>query len=375
MEPDEGRDDDEPIPPLLPPDDRLWRHPSELAPRTPRREGRPLAIAGLSGVIGALLATGVLTVTGTVRPRTDTVRTVVQREASPLAVSVAAGVGIVEVAEKTKPAVVEVHLDGNEQPDGSGVVFRSDGHILTTARVIGGARGARIVLDDGDAFDAKVVGRDPETDIALLKVERTGMATAALGSVAGLKVGHVAIVVGTSLALGVVSALGREVAVPDGPLLLDMIQTDAPATHESSGGALVDAGGGVIGITTAVDGVGYATPIDLARDVAEQLLATGTVAHAWLGVDGDDLDAREARKLGVDGGAVVRRVREGSPAAAVGLRPRDVIVAVDGVTVQSMSALKVALRSRRPGQAVDLRFLREGEEQRVVATLSPRPAM
>jgi S1-C subfamily serine protease len=381
MEPDDGLGDDEPVPPLLPPDDRLWRHPSELAsqsrPRKGRRrgDGRLLPIATLSGVIGALLATGVLSVTGTMRTRTDTIRTVVQREASPLAVPVAAGAGIVEVAEKAKPAVVEVHLDKNEQPEGSGVVFRSDGHILTSAHSVGDARSVRVVLADGDALDATVVGRDPDTDLAVLKVERAGMATAALGSAAGLKVGHVAIVVGSSLALGVVSALGREVSVPNGPLLLDMIQTDAPVAPSSSGGALVDAAGGVIGITTAVDGVGYATPIDLARDVADQLIATGTVVHPWLGVEGDDLDTDDAHDLGVDGGAVVRRVREGSPAAAAGLGPRDVIVAVDGATVQSMSALKVAVRGRRPGQAIDLRFLRGGKEQRVVATLAPRPAM
>lgn len=381
MEPDDGLGDDEPVPPLLPPDDRLWRHPSELAPQSRSRkgrrhgDGRVLAIATLSGVIGALLATGVLAATGTMRTRTDTIRTVVQREASPLAVPVAAGAGIVEVAEKAKPAVVEVQLDKNEQPEGSGVVFRSDGHILTSARVVGDAPSVRVVLADGDALDATVVGRDPDTDLAVLKVERTGMTTAALGSVAGLKVGHMAIVVGSSLALGVVSALGREVAVPSGPLLLDMIQTDAPVAPSSSGGALVDAAGGVIGITTAVDGVGYATPIDLARDVADQIVANGIVVHSWLGVEGGDLEADDARDLGVDGGAVVRRVREGSPAAAAGLVPRDVIVAVDGATVQSMSALKVAVRGRRPGQAVDLRFLRGGQEQRVVATLAPRPAM
>ncbi|HEX2040591.1 MAG TPA: trypsin-like peptidase domain-containing protein [Acidimicrobiales bacterium] len=377
MELDDGHDDDEPIPPLLPPDDRLWRHPSELAQAVPRRrgDGRVLLIATLSGVIGALLATGVLTVTGTMRARTDTIRTVVQREASPLAVPVAAGAGIVEVAEKAKPAVVEVHVDDNERQDGSGVVFRSDGHVLTSAHVLGEAKSVRVVLADGEWLEAAVVGRDHDTDLAVLKVDRTGMEAAALGSVAGLKVGHVAIVVGSSLALGVVSALGREVAMPDGPLLLDMIQTDAPVAPTSSGGALVDAAGGVIGITTAVDGVGYATPIDLARDVADQLVATGSVAHAWLGVEGDDLEADDARRLGVDGGAVVRRVREGSPAAAAGLAARDVVVAVDGATVQSMSALKVAIRGRRPGQAVDLRFLRDGKEQRVVATLAPRPAV
>lgn len=381
MERDDGLGDDEPVAPLLPPDDRLWRHPSEVsahplsAATSRRRDGRVLPIAALSGVIGALLAGGVVAAVGGMRARTDTLHTVVQREASPLAMPVAAGAGIVEVAEKTRPAIVEVHVDGNDdEADGSGVVFRSDGHILTSAHVIDEARTVHVVLPEGQGLEAVVVGRDPETDLAVLKVDRTGMATAAFGSVAGLKVGHVAIVVGASLALGVVSALGREVTVSKGTRLLDMIQTDTPVSEASSGGALVDAGGAVIGITTSVDGTGYATPVDVARDVADQLIATGKVAHAWLGVEGSDLGDAEARRLGVDGGAVVRRVRDGSPAAAVGLAPRDVIVAVDGVTVQSMSALKVTLRERRPGQAVDLRFLRDGKEQRVVTTLASPPA-
>jgi S1-C subfamily serine protease len=374
--------DDEPIPPLLPPDDRVWRHPSEISSHPlgstrGRRRGdvRVLPVAALSGVIGALLATGVLAAVGDMGNDKETIRTVVQREASPLAVPVAAGAGIVEVAEKTKPAVVEVHADGDtDDPDGAGVVFRSDGHILTSARAVGGSRAVQVVLPDGQGLEARVVGRDPETDLAVLKVDRTGMATAAFGSAAGLKVGQVAIVVGASLALGVVSALGRDVRVPDGPMLLDLIQTDAPVAASSSGGALVDAGGALIGITTSVGGVGYATPVDLARDVADQLVAHGKAMHTWLGVEGGDLGTAEARRLGVDGGAVVRRVHDGSPAAAAGLAPRDVIVAVDGVTVQSMSALKVTLRGRRPGQVVDLRLLRDGKEQRVATTLASPPA-
>jgi len=255
---------------------------------------------------------------------------------------------------------------------GSGVVYRSDGWVVTSHQVVEGLPEVAVVLGDGQVQAAPVVGRDPETNIAVIKVPRTGMATATLGSVATLKPGQVTVVVGNSLSVGVIAALGREVRVPNGALLLDMIQTDVRVHPESAGGPLVDSTGAVIGVTARLDG-GYATPIDVARDVADQLMATGKVVHAWLGVDGDDLSAGDAAKLGIDGGGLVRRVRAGSPAAGVGLRSGDVIVAVDGTTIESMSALKVLLRSRRPGQAVDITYIRNGAHHRAVATLTPRP--
>src|SRR5437667_282746 len=183
----------------------------------------------------------------------------------------------------------------------------------------------------------------------------------ASGSVADLKVGQPAIAIGSPLGLaggpsvtvGVVSALHRRIEARSGPPLLDMIQTDAPISPGSSGGALLDADGAVIGITTAVavsevgaEGLGFATPIDLARSAAEQLIATGKVVHVWLGVAGTDLDPDTAGDLHIDGGALVGQVVDGSPAAKAGLTARDVIVAVDGKTVTTMGALVVELRRR-----------------------------
>lgn len=381
MELDDGLGDDEPLPPLLPADDRLWRHPSEVAARVRhprsagrrRTDGRVWPVALLAGLIGAMLATGVLTASGVMRPRTGTIRTVVQREAAPSAVPAAAGAGIVDIADRTRPAMVELRETGSDSPIGAGVVFRSDGWVVTSHHAVLGFEQVTVVLDDGSSVPGRVAGRDPETNIAVLKVERTNLTPALLGSVSSLKVGQVAVVVGGSLSVGVLSALGREVRMPKGPLLLDMIQTDAPVQPSSAGGALVDNAGAVIGITTSIDGSGYATPIDVARDVAEQLITSGKVLHGWLGIDGDDLSAGEAHTLGVAGGAVVRRVRAGSPAAAVGMAPKDVVVAVDGTTIESMTALKVFLRSRRPGQAVDLTFVRGGKQLHAVATLTPRP--
>jgi S1-C subfamily serine protease len=159
-----------------------------------------------------------------------------------------------------------------------------------------------------------------------------------------------------------------------------MIQTDAPIAPGSSGGALLDDGGAVIGITTAIavsdvgaEGLGFAVPIDIARSVADQLIKTGKVTNVWLGVEGNDLDGATANDLDVDGGALIGRVKAGSPAEQAGLTPRDVVVAVDGKPVGSMGALVVALRSHRPGDRVTLHVLRDGKRQEMPVTLAERP--
>ncbi|MDQ1373044.1 MAG: hypothetical protein QOJ09_382, partial [Actinomycetota bacterium] len=195
-----------------------------------------------------------------------------------------------------------------------------------------------------------------------------------------LKVGNQAIAIGSplglaggpSLSVGVVSALGRQVDSRDGPPLLDMIQTDAPIAPGSSGGALLDGNGSVIGITTAIavsdvgaEGLGFATPIDIARDVAEQLITTGKVVHVWLGIEGEDAAANS--------GALVRKIRAASPAADAGIHERDVITSVQAKPVTSMSALVVALRTRKPGQVVKIGLVRDGKPMTVDVTLVDRP--
>jgi putative serine protease PepD len=169
-----------------------------------------------------------------------------------------------------------------------------------------------------------------------------------------------------------VSALGRQVDSRDGPPLLDMIQTDAPIAPGSSGGALLDSTGAVIGITTAIavsdvgaEGLGFATPIDIARDVAEQLITTGKVVHVWLGIEGEDGTANS--------GALVRKIRADSPAAKAGVQERDVITSIEGKPVTSMSALVIALRTRKPGQVVTIGLSRDGKPLKVQATLAERP--
>jgi S1-C subfamily serine protease len=160
-----------------------------------------------------------------------------------------------------------------------------------------------------------------------------------------------------------------------------MVQTDAAISPGSSGGALVDGTGAVIGITTAVgvsevgaEGLGFAVPVDVARSVAEEIITTGRAVHVWLGVTGSDLDRRSAEELGVRGGARVEQVVDGSPADEAGVVPSDVVVAVEEEPVASMSALVIALRERDPGDEVALEVLRDGDRRQVTVALVERPS-
>ena len=396
MDAGDGLGDDEPTAGWISPDDRLWRHPSEvIAPpaRGRRKEPRLWAVAALAGLIASMLTAGMIVAAGGFN------RTVVQSAevSAPLATSASSQYSLFdtpthveEIAERLRPSIVQIDVEtASGVASGSGVVFRTDGHILTSEHVIAGAKSVMVETADGRAVAAKVIGSDKDTDIAVVKVEGIDAVAAPLGSATKLKVGQMAIAIGEPLGLaggptvtlGVVSAVGRQVDRRGGSLL-DMIQTDAPIAPGSSGGALVDAGGAVIGITTAIavtdigaEGLGFATPIDIARDVAHQLIATGRVVHVWLGIDGEDLDHDRADKMNVAGGAVVKGVRGDSPASNAGISASDIITDVDGRPVTSMAALVVALRARRPGDSVKLTVRRDGAKPRqVMATLVERPA-
>ncbi|MBV8386067.1 MAG: trypsin-like peptidase domain-containing protein, partial [Acidimicrobiia bacterium] len=252
--------------------------------------------------------------------------------------------------------------------------------------VIDGASNVKVVAADGRTLDARIVGSDEDTDIAVLKVD-TDMPAATLGTVRNVQVGEKAIAIGSPLGLaggpsvtvGVVSALHRRLDTQSGTPLLDMIQTDAPISPGSSGGALLDSDGAVIGLTTAVattdgaQGLGFATPIDIARSSADQLIAGGKVVHVWLGIEGTDVDPTTAKEMAIDGGALIGRVVQGSPADKSGLQARDVIVALDNQPVKSMGALVVALRTHRPGDAVSIDVRRGKDQRHMTVSLIERP--
>lgn len=396
---DDGLDDEDELAyrPPLPPDDRLWRHPSELghddvpvvepAADEHSHGGRLWAIALVSGLTGALLATGLAAVAGGF-DRERTVR-VVERQATPVSPvrGELAPSSVTEVAERVRPAIVQILVQtakGNGA--GSGVLFRDDGHILTNNHVTEGAQRLTVVLADGRHLDGKVVGHDTDTDIAVVKIAGAKFPTAVLGTATMLRTGDGCIAIGSPLGLaggpsvsvGVVSALGRSVEA-DEEHLYDMIQTDAAISPGSSGGALLDRSGAVIGVTTAIgvsdagaEGIGFATPIDIARSIASELIATGKATHVWLGVEGSDVDQATADHLELSGGAVVKRVVDASPAAAAGFKSGDIIVAVDGTAVQTMASLVVALRSHKVGDRVKVSYVRGTDHRDVTVALEER---
>lgn len=381
----------------MPPDDRLWRHPSEIdvslgpPPHSRHRPRGTWTVALVSGLVGSVLTFGLVASTGALGRAT---RPVITREAMPLALPSGVGTpasgGVVQIAEEASPAIARIEISGGQPGSGSGVVFRDDGYVLTNAHVVRGAQGIDVVLADGSEHDGALVGLDDLTDIAVVKMDGDrSFPVALLGSAAGLRVGQPTVAIGSPLGLvggssvttGVVSALGRRVAGEEGPPLLDMIQTDAAIAPGSSGGALLDSGGSVVGITTAVavseagaEGLAFATPIDIARSVADDIIATGRAVHVWLGIEGRDLDAASAKRARVPGGAVVGDVVPGGPAQAGEMAAGDVILAIEGDEVRSMSGLVILLRKRRPGDEIALVVLRGGQRTTLAVTLGTRPA-
>ena len=386
---DDGPDDERPVfraPP--PPDDRLWRHPSEVAVAAPRVRNHSWAMALCAGSVGALVATGVIAAAGgfqrdvtVIRPTADTT------PANRLSTQPVPDLDVDKIAESVRPSITQVRVTTGAGPvNGSGVMFRSDGHVLTNWHLVGDAQTINVVMFNGKEVPGRLVGADRDTDLAIVKVDGGPYISATLGAAAALKLGQRAIVLGSSsdlsggpsVTVGVVSALHRQVDGRQGAPLLDMIQTDAPISPSSSGGALLDNTGKVIGITTAVaagsaDGLGVATPIETAQLVGDQLIANGRFIHVWLGIKGSDIDGGTAAFLGVDGGALVDEVTPGGPAERAGLAVRDIIVGIGEKLVASMGALVVDLRGRPPGEVVVLDVLRDSKRREVSVTLAERP--
>jgi putative serine protease PepD len=386
--------------PPLPPEDRLWRHPSELgeqqraaapgpAPAAPSsRTASGLAVVA-AGIAGAVLTVGVIALTGSLSPRVVERQVVEKVAVTPVVSSpmVRGDRGVVDVADRLRPAIVRLDVEGEDGvATGSGVVFRDDGMVLTSAHVVEGASGVRVRLADGERYQGEVVGIDELTDVAVVHIDAEDLPVAVLGTAEGLEVGAPAVAIGSPLGLeggpsvttGVISAVDRTISGGHGVALHGMIQTDAPIAPGSSGGALVDTSGAVIGIVTALAGepgsrFGFATPIDLAHRIAVQLVEQGRAVHGWLGVEGVDLPADDATSMDIDGGAVVQHVLPDSPAAAAGLAEGDVITHVDGEPVESMPDLVVEVREREPGDEVEVGYVRDGAPAEADATIAERP--
>ena len=287
-------------------------------------------------------------------------------------------VTVAEVARRVIPSTVYVEASSLFRGgSGSGVVYGGDGYILTNHHVIDGASQVHVTFSDGAQFPAQVVGSYHVTDLAVLLTARSDVAPIDLGESDGLAIGQPAVAVGNPLGdlggptvtAGIVSALNRSLDGPPGGALYGLVQTDAPISPGSSGGALVDAKARLIGITTAIalseigpEGIGFAIPIDLAVGVAADLIKTGEVAHARLGVSGATIWATE-RGAEYPVGIHVRSTSAESSYEGSGGRVNDVIVEFAGVEVATNDELLATLRRHRAGDVVEVRILREDHER------------
>ena len=275
-------------------------------------------------------------------------------------------------------------LDTPRRGEGSGFIIDADGHILTNNHVIDRAERITVKLSDGRTLRAHVVGSDPDTDIALIKVDgQTGLPVAPLGDSSTLRMGEWVVAIGDplgyehSVTVGVVSYIGRKLFDAS---LDSYIQTDAAINFGNSGGPLINTRGEVIGINAAISArgssIGFAVPISLASSILPQLRARGRVSRGYIGVALRDIDSdlQGSLKLPMKRGALVQDVTEGSPGARAGLRPYDVILALDGKIQDNDDQLIRDIASHAPGTAVKLRVLRDGREEDVMVKLAERPS-
>ncbi len=297
-----------------------------------------------------------------------------------------------KVAKAVLPSVVQINVAGGQEAgSGTGIIISSDGDILTNNHVVEAAaqQGTiTVAFSDGTTTPAKILGRDPKTDLAVIKVDKNGLTPATFGKSSDLAVGEEVIAIGSPFGLestvtsGIVSALNRPVSSSDGTgqntTVFPAVQTDAAINPGNSGGPLVDLSGRVVGINSAIRsggttsasagsiGLGFAIPIDLAKSVADQLVKGETVQHALIGVtvrpavSSDDI-------TGI--GAEITEVGDGSAGAKAGLEPGDIVTAINGQPVGSSDALVAGIRGYRPGEKVTLTYLRDGKKNEAQVTL------
>jgi S1-C subfamily serine protease len=280
---------------------------------------------------------------------------------------------------------------------GSGVIYDSAGWILTNRHVVEGSNSLAVELNDGRVLDGKVYGIDTLTDLAIVKVEATGLPTAALGDSTALKVGQLVVAIGSplgtysnSVTSGIVSAKGRSITADGNTNLNNLIQTDAAINPGNSGGPLLDAGGHVVGINTAIaadsNGIGFAIPINIARPIMAQAVAGKPLARPYMGIVYRALDLQYAKtnNLPVNDGALVLpggsqnaptpAVIPGSPAATAGVKEGDIIVKVNTQSIDGDHPLDATLSEYAPGDTISVEVLRGGQSQTLSLTLGTRPA-
>ncbi|PXX28040.1 MULTISPECIES: Do family serine endopeptidase [Burkholderia] len=338
------------------------------------------------------------------------------REVAPGIGGAPATTSYADAAQKAMPAVVNVFSskDGSLPPDprakdplfryffgdrnarkqqdepaanlGSGVIVSPEGYILTNQHVVDGADQIEVALADGRTATAKVIGSDPETDLAVLKINMTNLPTITLGRSDQSRVGDVVLAIGNpfgvgqTVTMGIISALGRNHLGIN--TFENFIQTDAPINPGNSGGALVDVNGNLLGINTAIYsrsggslGIGFAIPVSTARTVLESIITTGSVTRGWIGVEPQDVTPEIAESFGLQqkSGAIVAGVLQGGPADKAGIKPGDILVTVNGEEITDTTKLLNVVAQIKPGTPTKVHVVRKGKEFDVNVVIGKRP--
>jgi len=401
----------EPAPPIPPPASGPTRHGSTA---------RPFALLAVAALLGGGAALGGAAAVGAFDGNSST--TVVQQpSAAPTTVPASAGtaLSINQIYERSGPGVVQItstigsstsssgQFQESSEALGSGFVLDKEGHIVTNYHVIDGATLIEVRFSNDDTLKATLVGSDPSTDVALLRVDASARALTplALADSDRIKVGDAVVAIGNPFGLertvtaGIVSALQRAVKAPNGYSIDHVIQTDAPINHGNSGGPLLNTRGDVIGITSQIEtggsgdgnvGIGFAVPSNTVKSVIGQLLASGKVEHAYLGVAAVEVtsDVANSFHLPVTKGLVIQTVSPGSGAAGAGLKAGnqqvviagesfrmggDVIVVADGKSVSTIDELRDVVAAHKPGDKIQLKIYRGDSAKIVTVTLGRQP--
>ena len=361
-----------------------------------------LAAAGVGAA--AAVATYALVDNGST---TTVVRQVTVGSSQPAAAS--GGISIGEIYDRAYRAVVEItatdgSFGGQQQAQGSGFVYDADGNIVTNQHVVDGAGSISVRFWNGATYPAELVGTDPSTDLAVIRVDapESLLEPLRLADSSDVGIGDGVVAIGSPFGLegtvtsGIVSALHRQMTAPNNFTINDSIQTDAAINHGNSGGPLLDEQGRVIGVNAQIesesggnDGVGFAIPSNTVRSIVSQLLESGEVAHAYLGITMVTIPSGVAEQLDLVAGVEVTDVRSGTPAAEVGLEAAtgtttvngqeyptggDVIVTFDGARITSAEELQSAVDAKRPGDTVSITLVRDGKRRTIRVPLEARPS-
>jgi putative serine protease PepD len=348
---------------------------------------------GWLGVIGGAVAGGViaLALTSGTSHSSVTTTTVLQTTSRiPTAFSQSHGLSVNQIYRMDSPGVVDIRVTsqtnngffGTQQSEGegAGVVYDTKGDIITDEHVVTGATSVTVTFQDGKQVGAKVLDTDPSTDVAVIKVNvpASELHPIAFANSSNAQVGDPVVAIGSPFSLpetttaGIVSQTGRSITAPNGFQITGSIQTDAAINPGNSGGPLLDAEGQVLGLNDQIQtnsgssaGVGFATPANTDARIANAIIAGHPIKHAYVGVSLNQYSV---------GGAGVSQVRSGSPAASAGLRPGDLITAIDGKPISSTENFIATIDTYSPGQAVTLTIKRGGQTKQIRVTLGTRPS-